>query len=331
MHLNAIRFLFALCVGGLMAVGSASSAAAQDKVRVSLPVIAAGNVFHFLAQDKGLYREEKIDPTFEVTAPMVGVQATIAGDFQFTGSGVASILAALKGAPMKIVFGQIPKVLWWLYGQSDIASAQALKGKTIGIEGPGTLSDVLTRDALKQLGLNPDRDVQFLGLGPVPNWYAALRGKTVAAAIVYDPDIIIRAKADGFREIFFYGDHTKGVIYNLATSEKLLREKNDLVKRFLRASLKGIRVFLEDKNAGVQAIQKAYKADAERAQEIYRLIVPHFDRNADVSDEIIKESVATLARTAGFKGELPPVSRFYDGSLVRQAAKEIQASGWKVR
>ncbi len=315
---------------GLFVVLTASvPVGAQEKVRVALPTISSGNVFHFIALDKGLYREEGIDASFEVTAPTVGVQATIAGEFQFTGSGAASILASLRGAPMKLVFGQIPKVLWWLFAQPEITSVQVLKGKTIGIEGPGTLSDVLTRDALKKYGLDPDRDVVFLGVGPVPNWYTSVKGKTVAAAIISDPELYIRAKDDGMRELLFYGDHVKGVLYNLATSDKLLRERPDLVKRFLRASLKGLKIFLQDQTTAVQAIQKIHKLTPERAREVYRLTVPHYNPNADIDEETIKGSVATMAQVLGIKGELPPLSRFYDFSITREVAKELQASGWK--
>ena len=303
----------------------------QEKVRVALPTISSGNVFHFIAQEKGFYREEKIEPSFEVTAPMVGVQATIAGDFQFTGSGSASILASLKGAPMKLVFGQIPKVLWWLFAQPEVASVQGLKGKTIGIEGPGTLSDVLTRDALKKQGLEPDRDVTFLGIGPVPNWYTSLKGKTVAAAIVSDPELYIRAKSDGFREIFFYGSHTKGVLYNLATSDKLLRDRPDLVKRFLRASLKGLRVFLEDQPTAVQAIQKIHSLSPERAAEVYRLTVPHYHPSAEIDENTIRATVVTMAQVLGVKDPLPPPERFSDFSILRDVVRELQATGWKPR
>jgi NitT/TauT family transport system substrate-binding protein len=316
-------------VVGFVFFSLAAPASAQDRVRVALPTISSGNVFHFITQEKGFYREEKIEPNFEVTAPMIGVQATIAGDFHFTGSGTAAILTALKGAPIKLVFGQIPKVLWWLFAQPDMTSVKTLKGKTIGIEGPGTLSDVLTRDALLKNGLDPDRDVSFLGVGPVPNWYTSLKGKAVAAAIISDPELYIRAKEDGLKELFFYGDHVQGVLYNLATTDKFLRDRRDLAKRFLRASIKGLRVFLEDQSAAVQAIQKIHKITPERAIEVYRLTVPHYHPNADIDEKIIKSSVATAAQVLGVKTELPPPSRFYDFSITREVVTELQASGWK--
>jgi NitT/TauT family transport system substrate-binding protein len=289
-----------------------------DFVRVALPTIACGNVFLIIAQEKGFYQQEGIDASFEVASPIVGVQALLAGDYQFTGSGVAAILASLRGAPVKLVFVQIPVVTWWLFASPDVTSINALKGKTIGIEGPGTLSDVLTRVVLKARGLEPDRDVTFVGIGPVSNWYGSLRGRTVTAAIVDDPALYIRAKREGFRELLFYGQYVHGMLYNLATSDRLLREKPDLVRRFLRASLKGLRLFLSDEPTAVAAIQRIYKNSPADAEQAYHMALRYYSPQAEADEMTVQAMVATVAQVLNLKGPLPPPSHFYDFSILNQ-------------
>ena len=49
--------------------------------------------------------------------------------------------------------------------QESIKTAQQLKGKSIGISRLGSSSDVIARVFLKNLGLEPDRDVTILQVG----------------------------------------------------------------------------------------------------------------------------------------------------------------------
>jgi NitT/TauT family transport system substrate-binding protein len=71
--------------------------------------------------------------------------------------------------------------------KSGIKTPAELKGKTIGISGPGSSSDMLVRWAVRRVGLDPDRDVQLVALGSVANLFAGLENDRVPAGVLVQP------------------------------------------------------------------------------------------------------------------------------------------------
>lgn len=71
--------------------------------------------------------------------------------------------------------------------KSPIKSPADLKGKAIGISGPGSSSDMLVRWAVRRVGLDPDRDIQMVALGSVANLYAGLENDRVPAGVLVQP------------------------------------------------------------------------------------------------------------------------------------------------
>ena len=62
-----------------------------------------------------------------------------------------------------------------------------LKGKTIGVSTFGSLTDELTRYALRRNGLEPERDVQIIQAGGSPSALQAMRAGRLDAAIMGTP------------------------------------------------------------------------------------------------------------------------------------------------
>jgi NitT/TauT family transport system substrate-binding protein len=72
-------------------------------------------------------------------------------------------------------------------GYTDIAS---LRGRNIGVSAPGSYSDNTLRWAIRQAGLDPDRDFVILGTGQGTAGRAALESKQIAALVVPTPDVL---------------------------------------------------------------------------------------------------------------------------------------------
>ena len=71
--------------------------------------------------------------------------------------------------------------------KSKLTSPKDLKGKTVGISGPGSSSDMLVRWAVRRVGLDPDRDIELVALGSVANLYAGLENDRVPAGVLVQP------------------------------------------------------------------------------------------------------------------------------------------------
>jgi ABC-type nitrate/sulfonate/bicarbonate transport system substrate-binding protein len=101
------------------------------------------------------------------------------------------------------VFGVILTAANWSLvapTKANIKSIKDLKGKTIGISGPGSSSDMLVRYAVRKVGLDPDKDVTLIALGSVANLFAGVENDRVAAGVLVSP-FLERAGAAGMTRV----------------------------------------------------------------------------------------------------------------------------------
>ncbi len=71
--------------------------------------------------------------------------------------------------------------------KTNIRTLADLKGKNVGLSGPGSFSDMILRWQFTKAGLNPDKDLSLIALGSVANLYAGLENGRVDAAVLVRP------------------------------------------------------------------------------------------------------------------------------------------------
>src|SRR5512135_2038558 len=99
---------------GLLLLSSRSTFA-LDKVNVTLPSKSFQFIIFPLARERGYMKEEGIDLNIVVMASTPGLQAVLAGEMDFTGSGSSALVAVTRGnAPLKTVLAVNDQVLQWL-------------------------------------------------------------------------------------------------------------------------------------------------------------------------------------------------------------------------
>jgi ABC-type nitrate/sulfonate/bicarbonate transport system substrate-binding protein len=80
-----------------------NSVYALDKVNVTLPSKSFQFIIFPLAKERGYMREEGIDLNTVIMASTPGLQAVLAGEMDFTGSGSSALVAVSQGnAPLKL-------------------------------------------------------------------------------------------------------------------------------------------------------------------------------------------------------------------------------------
>src|ERR1043165_6458231 len=106
---KVILWLFAVVLG------AAPSAVALDKINVTLPSKSFQFIIFPLANERGYAREEGIEFNTVIMASATGLQAVVAGQMDFTGSGSSALVAVSQGgAPLKTVLAVNDQVLQWL-------------------------------------------------------------------------------------------------------------------------------------------------------------------------------------------------------------------------
>jgi ABC-type nitrate/sulfonate/bicarbonate transport system substrate-binding protein len=198
----------------------------------------------------------------------LSVQAMLAGSFPVgivSPSGVVS--SHLSGARLKIVAGVINVLLYSVIAAHDVTSGTQLKGKRVGISRFGDSSELATRIAAKELGLDPDRDIAMIQVGSGPDRFNALRAGAIQAAVV-GPAEVIRGRREGLNLLI---DLTaKKIEYQgsvLAMTEDLLRQEDTALK-VMRAIVEGLHYFKTRKEDSIRIMSEYLKgADVEAMRQ----------------------------------------------------------------
>jgi len=305
--------------------------AQTQKIYVAHPAATLSDAPYYVALDKGFYKEEG----FEVLGIFVeggvrGAQALMAGSIHFSlglGSGTR---AALMGAALKGVFGFNEKPIFSLYGRPDsgIKSAQDLKGKRIAVTSIGSSTDYAARAIVRHFGLNPEKDVTIVATGGGATIWSAIKTGGVEAAILWPPYHVL-AEQMGMTKILYLGDIITMPASGVVTSDRLLKEEPALAKRFLRATLKGLRFFQNQANReeNSRIMAKAFKLEGEVAARTYDFLRPIQTRDGILPFEAMKNEI-DIARERIKDPKVAALSveevarRMYDFTVLEEVLRE---------
>lgn len=233
-----------LAVLALVWGGRVPAARAQRMIRVNVAysVIGGDPTAIWVAQQKGFFERYGLDTSLKYLRGSTNLTpALMDGDVSFAQTGGAAVVSAdLAGANLRIIGSMAPIFVMALYSQPHIHSVRQLKGKRVAVTALGTTTDFARRVALRQVGLNPDRDTTVLQSKGVPETLAALLSGNVAAGVLTPPETLI-ARRHGLRELVNLS--TAGVPYEqgpLATTEVVIRKNPKEVENFMRAIVEAI-------------------------------------------------------------------------------------------
>jgi NitT/TauT family transport system substrate-binding protein len=240
------------------AAPAAPVAPLPQRVTASYSSISGSFLPIFIATENGLFAKHGLDVELTyIASGTTSMQSLLAGEVQFVvTSGAEPTAAYLGGAPARIVLGWVPTFVALFMVHPSITSPEQLRGQTIGITRFGGQPHVAARLALKAWGLDPDADVQYLQLGGVAEIMAATQSGTVAGG-VYSPPTNVRAQKLGLRMLGDLGQ--MGIPYQgsvLVGLQPYLDANPEVVRRFERALLEGIKLSLTDDAATYAALAK---------------------------------------------------------------------------
>lgn len=313
--------LFAIFILGL-----APPARALDEVNLHISAGISGNALLYkFTLEKGFYREEGLDVRPIQAGMLPGIQGLVGGSFDFSqilGQGAGAIL---RGVPLKIVMVFDTRPLNWLYARKEIRSLQDLKGgKQIAVSSFGAALDQMTRDLLPKHGIDPQKDVVLRAIEPTPNRLAALMSGAVDAAVVNQMDRII-AKKNGFNELLFYGDDLEFVTAGAVTTEKTLAQRPDLVRRFLRGTLKGFYWLKNNEKDVVTRMIPIMKVSESEAIDVYKAWLRVMSADGAIPRSLQEKMITFQRKSLKVDRDVSP-EQVYDLSIVRALNDEIRKS-----
>jgi NitT/TauT family transport system substrate-binding protein len=208
-------------------------------------------------------------------------------------------------------------------GRRDARSLNDLRGGRVAVSSPGATIDLLGRAAVKQVGLDPDQDVAMLGIGEESNRYNALQLGQVDAAVL-GPPLIYEAEAEGFPILLDIGELVPIAMNGLVAHETTLRDRPDLVKRFLRAYIRGLQFIRQDRAETVRFVAEAEGlSDLAIAEKTYDRMLKSMSDDAMAPESTITRYVQ-LARDAGRISNEAGGLASLDYTLTREAWSEVR-------
>jgi NitT/TauT family transport system substrate-binding protein len=305
----------------------ASSIQAQTlkKVRLASSSTNVSFLALYTALNRGFFKDEGIDLEIIFMPANLASTAVLNGDVDYNGAVTGTIGAAVQGRPMKVLLFTVSKPLLFLIGQKNIKDVKQLKGKKIAGSSPGGSATLLANQALKQIGLEPGKDVSVLQMsGNAASRFAVLESGVVDASLLSVPENII-AHERGYNELLFLGDVIEFPQNGFGTSEKRIRENPDEVYRMVRATLRGLQ-FIWDKNnqeAVTSILMKQWKVnDRKMAAEMARQVNRVLTKDAYVKPESVQVLV-DLARESAKVTRPVSAMDVVDYSFLEKARKEL--------
>lgn len=244
---TAIAALVALTVAG----SSATPAAAQDKpltkVVFSLDFIPLGrHAPWYAALAEGYFKDEGLDVSIipgQGTAQVI--QAVESGTANIGFVDVPSlVLARANGSKLKMVavnYQKAPYAVFSLANGANVTTPKQLEGLTLG-SGAGSFTPKIIQGFMTQKGLDPST-LKISNVAPPARASALLTGKVPAIEffVMAKPGLEKGAKDAGtaLRTLLLSDQGLELYSNGIAATEDYIAKNPDVVKRFVRAALKG--------------------------------------------------------------------------------------------
>ena len=234
-----------------------------DKMRLGYSGTGLNNYVLEMGRRSGIFRKNGLDlEVVYINSGSLLNQALIAGTFDVSFSqGSEAMLAKLRGADMRIT-AVIANHFNHVYITAPaITSIKQLKGKKVAVSRFGSGSHFQSNLALKEGGLDPDKDVTVLQIGNSAARMAAILSGTVDGTIMA-ADFAPRAKKEGFNVVADLA--TTNIDYpflSLHMMGNYIERNPKMLKALIKSMSESISVLQTDNNAAKAVVRSVLRTD----------------------------------------------------------------------
>jgi NitT/TauT family transport system substrate-binding protein len=234
-----------------------------DKIRLGYSGTGISSYSLEIGKRLGIFRRNGLDvEVVYVNSGSLLNQALIAGTFDVSLSqGSEAMLAKMRGADMRIVAVIANRFNHVYITAPSITSMKQLKGKRIAVSRFGSGSHFQSNLALKDGGLDPDKDVTTLQIGNSGARMAAILSGTVDGTIMA-ADFVPKAKREGFNILTDLADtKIEYPFLSLNMMGPYIDRNLKLAKALIKSMSESIRALQTDATNAKIAIRAALKTD----------------------------------------------------------------------
>jgi ABC-type nitrate/sulfonate/bicarbonate transport system substrate-binding protein len=286
---------------------------AQDRLNFAYisPNAGSSSVL-WIAKDAGIFKKHGLDVNvIYVEGTPKALMSLFAGELQVVaGTGPAVASARVRGADASMIMGFEVFLPYYLIATPAIKSIEDLKGKVGANHSAATSADFAMRLGLRNIGLDPERDVNLRVVGAT-NLRMIMMQQGQAQFTVISSTEREEAEKLGFKVLADLA--SKKIPYphsGLISSQKLLRERRDAMLRFGRASVEAIHYFKTNKPQTLAILKKYAKTDLSTLDSAYTYLKSSIPDMPYPTLEGMKTILAEMGRTR------PEVLKYDAASMV---------------
>jgi len=303
--------------------------AVAENIVVSLVTPSAAYMDHFVAVEKGYFREQNLSVEYVRAGGGVATPALLSGDLQLSTSAGSALSAALRGGPVKIVYTNLSKPSYKLIAtKPEIQTLKDLVGKRVAINSFGDTQHLALLLLLKKYRI-PSTSVLFIAMGRNETRFAAMKSGAIDATLLLPRDAFQVGPSQG-PVLADIGKEIQLIWSGAATSSKLLAENRGLAERFLIGAIKGREYARRFKEQTLAVIAKHDKSPREGLELDYDATVSSMTPEGSVTDDVLRDEIATRAELTKMTNP-PDKDKLFDYSLVKKIYADLKASGWQPR
>ena len=278
-----------------------------------------------LAKGKGYFSEAGLDVSFAVGRGGIDVAKQVGAGNAPLGGIVADgpIMVRGNGVPVRIVavFGGKGFMQLVVREDSGIEKPADLKGKTITVMSFQDTTFYALLGLLASAGLSQN-DANIQSVGPTGVWEFVAAGKSAAMAGV--PDWIPPIQAAGVKvKVIPSDEFFPHMAQGIAVSDDVIRQKPEMVRKFVRAALRGMKDIMDNPDAAADDFVK-FVPDWKGKEGAVKFALNMYAKLVYPGQKVLGEvDVARLAKLQDFyvaKGliqKASPVEDLYSNAFVK--------------
>lgn len=287
----------------------------------------------------GFYAEEGLDVQMEAAqGGGPAIQQLMAGQVVLTITGNPTAFTMInKGAPMKIVASLWASNRFYpvVPADSPIKSLSDLKGKRVGTLALASANTLWAKVLLKEAGLDPNKDVTFVGVGTGGSIMSAFNSKEIEAMQsmegTYD---LLEARGFKLRRFDDLPSLEKlSFTSGMMVTDETIAKRPHVVRGLMRAHAKGLVYSLAHPEAALRMYWKYFPQQMPRgiseADAVKQFLPVMKAAVAKVTGadggpygHVEKDRIDAVIKYFHELGELPealPAERYYDGRFIKEA------------
>lgn len=205
----------------------------------------------------------------------------------------------------------------WL-AQPTVKRWSDLKGGTIGVSTFGSLTDQLTRFALKKHGLEPGKDVQVVQAGPSASSIQALKSGRLTAGIQSAPTKWVAEDAG----LTVLGTQAQEIApqwpkHSFLAKTAFLDKYPNTVKSFLRAHVAALRLAKAERAMAIKLLIDNIKYQPDYAERAYDEVISGFDERGRLPESQYMDIFWSIEMAAGEIKEPWPEAKLLDDRFIK--------------